>query len=263
MAALRPEEEWARQMLSNALDAEVVQHDDGSAPGMYDLRVEYQDRIAAVEVTAAADGEMIALWNLMNGEGRWIEDELAGGWMVALHPSARAKRIRSELPSLLAVLEQSGTRSFRSRTLRQVDNVAAQARSIGVASATQSGTDFPGSIYVTIDLPLDRSGGWVSDDGDALSEWIGTFLTQPEQADVRAKLGSSGANERHVFLLLPGLSTAPFSAAELLMRDDPPLPRLSPRLPPEITDVWVASTWSTGVGIRWSSDYGWSTFDKP
>lgn len=37
---------------------------------------------AAVEVTAAADGEAIALWNLLNGRGdRWIEQPWwADGW---------------------------------------------------------------------------------------------------------------------------------------------------------------------------------------
>jgi hypothetical protein len=264
MAALRPEEEWARQMLSSALDAPVVQHDDGSAPSMYDLRVDYLDRPpAAVEVTSAADGETIALWNLMNGNGRWIEDDLVGGWTVSLDVAARAKRVRSELPGLLASLERSGSQSFRRRTHGQADDVCRQARSIGVVSAQQSGTDFPGSIYITIELPLGRSAGWVSDDGDALSEWIGSFLALPEQADVRAKLGRSGATERHAFVLLPGFSTAPFNTAELLMREDPPLPRIAPHLPPEVTDAWIASFWSTGVGIRWSDDQGWSTFDKP
>lgn len=96
---LRPEEQWARSVISRALGVPVVQHDDGSLPGMHDLDITYGDRPPrAVEVTAAADGEAIALWNLLNGQDeRWVEPALAGGWLVSLLPTARAKRVRKEL----------------------------------------------------------------------------------------------------------------------------------------------------------------------
>lgn len=114
MKALRPEEEWARQMMSHALGLPVVQHDDGSSEGMHDLEVLYDGETAAVEVTSAADGESIALWNLMNGRNeRWVVDELQGGWMVSLEPSARAKRLKTELPRLLRELEISGLTELR------------------------------------------------------------------------------------------------------------------------------------------------------
>ena len=78
---LRAEEEWARGVIAASLGLEVVQHDDGSADGMHDLDVyDGPARVAAVEVTAAADGQVIALWKLVNPPGdRWIESALAGG----------------------------------------------------------------------------------------------------------------------------------------------------------------------------------------
>ena len=89
-------------MMSHALGLPVVQHDDGSLEGMHDLDVLYDGETAAVEATSAADGESIALWNVMNGRNeRWVVDELQGGWMVSLEPSARAKRLKTELPRLL------------------------------------------------------------------------------------------------------------------------------------------------------------------
>lgn len=48
-------------------------------------------RFAAVEVTAAADAASIELWKLLNGGGRWIQGGLAGGWMVSLIPTSRAR----------------------------------------------------------------------------------------------------------------------------------------------------------------------------
>ena len=77
---------------------------------MHDLTILYEDGTqAAVEVTAAADPESISLWKLLNeGEGRWTEPDLAGGWAVSFTPTARAKRILGELPALLQRLEAAG-----------------------------------------------------------------------------------------------------------------------------------------------------------
>ncbi len=105
---LRREEEWARSMISQALAVPVEQHDDDSSPvGMHDLNILHHDRpAAAVEVTAAADAAFIELWNLMNGDHRrWQEEGMQGGWMVVLDQSARANRLRRELPRLLKQME--------------------------------------------------------------------------------------------------------------------------------------------------------------
>lgn len=55
MTQLRPEEEWARQMVAQDLgDCTVRQHDDGRRPGMHDLDIfRGGRRVAAVEVPPA------------------------------------------------------------------------------------------------------------------------------------------------------------------------------------------------------------------
>lgn len=264
MKPLRPEEEWARSMMSCALDVEVVQHDDGSDPGMHDLDVLHPARQrGAVEVTAAADAACIELWNLMNGKSeRWIEPELAGGWLVTLEPSARGRRVQKNLPRLLFELEQSGRRRFNLESCWAVDNLAESASELGIVDALQSGTDYPGSIYITLELPTERSGGAVATTGETLAVWIGVFLKDALQQDVRRKLLLSGASERHAFVFVPGFSTAPFTVADLLMREGAPVPLEDPELPDEVTDVWVVSTWSSGAGFRWSPGLGWSRFAK-
>jgi hypothetical protein len=92
MKALRPEEEWARDIISRTLSLPVEQHDDGSKDGMHDLWIVDGDTSeAAAEVIAAADSESIKLWKLANSGGRWLVEGLAGGWLVSLVPlSARA-----------------------------------------------------------------------------------------------------------------------------------------------------------------------------
>jgi len=102
----------------------------------------------------------------------------------------------------------------------------------------------------------------VAETGDPLAEWLGDYLSSDRLRDVRGKLASALAQEKHAFVILPGFAEAPFVVIDLLMRPSAPLPTLPPELPPEITHVWATSTWVSGVGMRWSPDIGWQSFDK-
>lgn len=143
--SLRPEEEWARAVIAATLRLDVVQHDDGSVDGMHDLDV-YDGgvRTAVVEVTAAADGQVLALWKLVNPPGgRWIEPSLAGGWIVTLRTDARAKRLQRELPALLEQFETEGIRTTDTDWLRPGEPLRQRLERLGVVSVGQSGTNFP------------------------------------------------------------------------------------------------------------------------
>ncbi|MBW3668206.1 MAG: hypothetical protein KY443_03240 [Actinobacteria bacterium] len=238
------------------------QHDDNHGASLYDLQIRYSDRPpAAVEVTAAADAASIELWKIVNGrDERWQAAGIAGGWAVSLLPTARGKVVMRELPKLLADLEGARRTHLRGRRSGH-GPLEARAGELGVVSAAQYGTDFPGAIYPTIALPAERRGGMVAETGDALSPWVAEHLLA--HPDVLKKLALSGAEERHAFIILPGFSTAPFPVADLFMRQAPPLPTTAPELPPEVTHVWVVSTWTIGRGLRWSPNSGWAVFDKP
>lgn len=228
---------------------------------MHDLEIIYPlGPRAAVEVTAAAYSEAIELWNLMNGKGRWLDESLVGGWIVSLFPSARANRIRKELPTLLRELERLGIRQLPPRWHASA-SLQDVATALGVINAVQSGTDYPGSIYVTLELPSEQVGGFVPTSGTPLVTWLEAFLLEQRCADLLSKLSRSEAEERHAFIFVPGFSGAPFEVSDLLMRPDAPVPDNPPRLPPEITHVWIAGTWDTGNGFRWSPRRGWHRFD--
>lgn len=263
MGKPRSEELFARDCIGGALRVEVRVHDDGSQPGMHDLDINYpHGSPAAVEVTGVGDASMIELWNLLNGGDQWIDPGLVGGWNVEVSPQARVKRLRSELPTLLAHLEATGIDRIRpSPESRRMEE--RQAHDLGVTRLDQYGTDRPGSIYTVPDLPDDRSGGAVADTGDALAAWVGPWLTRPEQAHNLDKLMRSGSDERHMFLILPGLDDADFSVTYVLMRDGMGLPTQHPDLPTEVTHLWAVSLWSSGKGMRWSPSGGWAYFDKP
>ena len=123
----------------------------------------------------------------------------------------------------------------------------------------QSPTDFPGSIYLMIDLPSERTGALVSENPDAAAAWVGSFLKETRQLDVLTKLGASGAAERHAFVILPGFTTAPYRVVDPLVRASCLPPTVDPLLPEEVTDVWMASTWSTRRALFWSSIHGWQS----
>jgi hypothetical protein len=260
VARVRREEEAARRCIGAALDGVVVVwHDDQSQAGMYDLEIRRAgDRVAAVEVTQVLDSEPAVAWDMLNSTGRWIAPVLDGGWAVRLRPEVRVKPLRVELPKFLAALEQAGVRSvgvgsWAPGPLQQ------RAEELGIIHASQSGTEFPGSIYPMPAQTFDKTTGYAADTGDALAEWVGDWLRQPIRSDNLAKLRRSGAAECHMFIILPPMADAEFGVTELFVRGDAPLPTVPPDLPPEVTHVWVAGAWGY-PGMRWSPEAGWERF---
>ena len=225
---------------------------------MHDLEAVAEDgRRIAIEVTDAVDADATELWNIVNGRGRWSEPHLAGGWAVHVRPDAR--HLRRDLPRFLQTLEYEGIHAF-SANASPSRGIAAPA---GVLSARQSDTDFPGSVYIFLKLPPDQVSGFAAATGDELATWLSEFLAHDRRADVRRKLARSGADERHAFVVVSGLPGVRFGVTDLLLRNDAPLPTIAPDLPVEVTDVWAASTWASGVGFRWSSRrQSWAIFDK-
>lgn len=249
-------ERWARGIVQETLQVPVSHHDDGSKPSMYDLCAYLGETIAAIEVVAAADPDAVELWNLMNGNGRWIDNRLSGGWAVTVNPRTRWNGLRSSLPELLLCAEQSGITQIRPQPDRLTTQLDGDAAALGVQRASQSGTDYPGSIYPT----FAPTAGF-SDSGTTLVSWIAQYLRQPATRDVLDKLRASGADERHAFVFVPGFSTAPLPVEMLLVGSHPGLPVDPPDLPDPVTHVWVASTWTSPLGLRWGPE-GWLHFDK-
>lgn len=220
MPPLRSEEEWVRALLQGVLRVPVQEHDDGSRPGMYHLDVQYPDRSpAAVEIVAAADQEAMA-FSRTRAE-RWQVEGLVGGWIVSVAPASRRwKQLARGLPQFLAELEQRGIRELSQAQL--LTHPIEAATKLGIRSVLQSPTRFPGSIYVLVEEPLERTGGFPSTTGNEFVEWVGVFLSQ--RADVRDKLARSRAAERHAFVVLPPFCTAPSKCSTFSHRVNRPAP---------------------------------------
>jgi hypothetical protein len=206
-----------------SLGVEVEEHDDGSMQNMYDLRILYLDRTpGAVEVTAAADQQSVKLGKLVYDGKRWIVPGIVGGWSVGLRPRARMKRLKVELPAPLQSLESQGVRGARPEMWWEEGPHDEALRDLGITHLFQSeATDYAGSVYPMVEQPTDTTGGTSPTDGRSLLNWLVEWLTRPDKADNLAKLNASGADERHLFLVLPD-ADAPFGVVDLL-RDDSPL----------------------------------------
>ncbi len=175
---MRGEELWVAACLGAALaGVKVEHHDDGSRPSMYDLDlVRAGQPFGACEVTAAADAESIELWNIINGGGeRWIDRDLLGGWMVTVTPQCRAKRLKKELPGLLRTLEWVDAGPER-------EDATERLHGLEVVYADRSGTDFPGSIYITLQRSSERTRGVVASTGTASSPGLTPGCVSPHRS---------------------------------------------------------------------------------
>ena len=78
-------EEAARAVVASHLGLPVTVHDDGSEPGMYDLRIELgDDRFAAVEVTAAERKDLAATQGAISKKPVLSCPQLQHGWLIVL-----------------------------------------------------------------------------------------------------------------------------------------------------------------------------------
>src|SRR5215212_407603 len=143
-------EEWARRILEKELKWDVVVNDDGSMPGMYDLRVGSADvPEVAIECVAAVDPILTETWNLGPAEGP-LELALRGDWTITHTHSARVKAIRQRVEPLLQELEDRGLHNVSvNHALKQYDSALFESlKSLDVTRADCSRLPGTGKVYL-------------------------------------------------------------------------------------------------------------------
>ncbi len=259
--APRTLEEWARRIISLELGVEVLHHDHGTEPSMYDLRV---GAVAApqraIEVVGAVDQVWTQTWN--TGPARLVLDlDLAGDWMISVKPGANFKRIQKELPGVLSDLEGRGIQALSVNSSLRVRDSALdeQLNTLGIDYLSSYRLNGNGKVTFHMIGP----GGAVDSEGREVPKWVGDFLSDPARADVLRKLAAVEAPHREAFIAVT-LEGAPWSvtsyltgisAQELLLPPEPPV------LPGPVTDVWLVATLSfkDSLGVRWDGR-AWSPF---
>ena len=181
-------EERARRIIQRELQRTVILHDDGSAPGLYDLRVGPADAPEiAIECVRAVDRVRTETWNIGPARGSFSLN-LQGDWYVALKPDARLKPIRARLEHLLQVCERHGLNRFApvDSRLRHVDpSLYSAFRSLRISSVRCLRANGLGKV----NLGLMASG-----DGSTrgVPQCLGGSVTSCPNPSKRMSLGSSG-----------------------------------------------------------------------
>jgi len=248
-------EERARIIIERELRREVVLHDDGSEPGMYDLRVGERDTPEiAIECVGAVDPEWTETWNVGPARGAWRLD-LSGDWRVVLRLGARVKKVRHRIQAVLRGFEDRGVRGFVPvdfRLKRAHPDLAQELLDLEIDSINRYRVLGKGDVS----LGLTGTGGPVDRHGLAVPSWIVSFLGATERKDVLAKLRRSGAGECHVYVPVAPLGV-PWAVESYLSTDTARLPSETPMLPSPISRVWI----TYGVtGLRWDGQ-SWGFFD--
>ena len=140
MKALRPEEKWARKIVSRTLSLPVEQHDDNSSKRIHDLWIRYPHAPpAAPEVTAAADRDSIKLQKLVTPRAPLIVDAPATGSYISTLLSREETGGPTRSARFVPELERAGQRRLDVEPEDVVGRWEARAREFGIAHVSQIG----------------------------------------------------------------------------------------------------------------------------
>lgn len=245
-----PGEEWARRILQKELGQTVLIHDDGSSPGMYDLRIgPANEPEVAIECVGAVDETYTKTWNTGPAKGP-LQLAVAGDWHVVIAPAAHVKTLKRHLEKLLAELVERGVYSARPDHWLERRNTTLfnKLNALGIIHAFCY--QMPGIGRVNLSMP--GSGGAVDDKGGEVPNWLGDFLRDPAREDVLSKLQRSGAKECYAFVIAT-LRGAPWAVESYLTGELDHVPSEAPDLPLPVTAVWVVSVFSH-KGLYWDGN---------
>jgi hypothetical protein len=240
--SLSPIEEHAREIIARFLGVPVMQHDDQSAPGLPDLRIEYPDRPhAVVEVVRDVHRDRPQQRDALHSRGWSIDDPtLTRSWAIELEPDADLRQLQKDLPPILKSAEQAGRSQVQPLPWSQLDPIAHELYWLRVVRA-HSFSRSAGAPAVW--FAPGRAYSW---DGDLnfLPAWCATVLAMHD--DVAVKLVSAPFAERHAFLVATpdgdpiayrALTKRPHSGWP--DRSPEALPTAAPVLPAGVDCVWA------------------------
>ena len=89
----------------------VVVHDDGSKPGMCDLRIgDAEAPDVAIECVRAVDPVRAETWSVCPGRGTIHLSEVKGDWLITISRDARISKLRQRFGPFLRDLEERDVR---------------------------------------------------------------------------------------------------------------------------------------------------------
>lgn len=239
----------------------ILQDDNRGTEGKPDLRIEFGNGATAViEVVADLDPGRAAVLAAVRQEntqppGRHVSGffkvpDLRRKWWLGLLHAAQLGVLRSEASALLQQAEAqmvSGQHTVDPNGARWERRLS----QLGVTDLIQGPVQGHGEVWL---LPQPAGGSTEVDQGEFL-RWIYAFLTAPQRADVRTKLGRGAHTERHSFIACTDSTDWAMNAA--LSDTSQWLPTSPPRLPTPITHVWLFNIEAGGRCLHYGPNNGW------
>lgn len=241
---MKESEKIAKQILEQVfLDAEIRHRDTGQDPSVHDFDVvRGSQTIAAVEVTTATLEYKKVLQDELNQMNYKVSTKrVQGMWLVVVgYTDKSVKKRAGSIANCVAEFEAHGLSKFCEATSFSEDACLQQtfdrARKLGIEWATKVDSGSPGIIVIP-------------DPGEvAVSsvDYLGrTIKHLASQTDNLKKLHASGCSCCILFVVIDESDFCTWTQVTSWGAKKPP-----PRLPPEITEVWVAARYPYYDGER-------------
>jgi len=83
----------------------------GAPPSTHDYDIHVGDRLIALEVTSATDGDVRSFWDTVHDQ-EWKAPSLGRSWGLTMKPGSRIKRLREGVAPFLRTLEENDVDRF-------------------------------------------------------------------------------------------------------------------------------------------------------
>jgi hypothetical protein len=245
----------AKSIVETLINGAKMHYHTNQSLGEWDFDLEYPNRMKVpLEVTSATDqgtaATRAAILNPRHGGPFVSRGQCTHDWYVHPLPSANINKIRKHIASYLVAIEAEGRGEFFTFTdATESPAVSAILRDLKIEYGRVISWKSPG---IGIGLPGD--GGLV--DPVLVNEVV---ETEALKSDNKHKLSAAAGSEKHLFVYLDGTTKHEVWAAA---RDEAP-PAARPKLPPEITHIWMAAlagdgewhtVWRAQNGSSWTHE---------
>jgi hypothetical protein len=247
----------AARIVAFTTDQHVVIQDDGSRNAMPDLRIEYPDRPHGfAEVVAEMDPAYGRMWHRTIRAPALPLPGLARIWHLTVSVTCDTRELKARLPHTLAALTARGLTFDHHHGVDQLHRMVDHDVSSLVAAGVVGIDSRPVQAGEQAEASLGPEGvsAPMAVDWELVMDWLDDVLASPSLADVRSKLAATGAEERHAVIGVT--SSSPGEAVFALSRWEPSLPPRPPKLPEEITHLWLLGSFYDRH-LAWYPEYGW------
>ena len=251
----------AARVVARLTGERVTLQDDNRSPRTPDLRIDYSDgRVGIGEVVIDTDPRHAQSYEEIRRSGFAIpvEPALRRAWSVNVSAACSLKRLRTNLPPLLAALEAEGVLLEHFMVAEQLQAhphpVLRQIVQLGVVHINSWPT--AGDRTDQVRVTPEGMGGPVVVPWDEFARDLDSILAPCRWPDVERKLATPGI-ERHLFIGVSHSSSWALNWALYYDQTELPPDETVPRLPGLATHLWLMGTPVGHRCLAWFPDRGW------